>query len=107
MTTDEKVDKLITLLESKKSYNPIVASTIASVVASIIISIIIYVVSIPNTIDVRIDTLEKRLERLIQDYEYTMGDIHYNFNMLDSDIKFKPIHKENLQTRSGTNNNNK
>lgn len=107
MTTDEKVDKLITILESKKSYNPIVASTIASITASIIISVIIYVVSIPNTIDVRIDTLEKKLERLIQDYEYTMSDIHYNFNMIDTDIKFKSVHKENLQTRGSNTNKNK
>ncbi len=107
MTTDEKVDKLIEILENKKSYNPVVMATISSIAASLLISIIIYVVSIPNTIDARIDTIDKKLENLIIDYEYTMNDIHYNFNMLDSDIKFKSVNKENLQTRGSNKNINR
>lgn len=101
MTTDEKLDKLIEHLETKKSFNPIVVTIVASVVSSLIISIIGYAVSIPKNQSDRIQTLEIKVDDFIQQYNNTLEDIQYNFQYLtDKEVRLKRVYKEEYNNRS-------
>lgn len=116
-TTDEKLDRLIEYLEKGKGKNnPIYTAVAASVIASVILWGLTQVVNAPSNINIKIEntnkkvtTIEGELKDFKKEYDYNIGNIQYNFSVLNEhNAKLVDVYREVSSTRNGVklNNNN-
>ena len=118
--TDEKLDKLITYLESGKGRNnPIYTAVAASVIASVILWGLTQIINAPSNINTKIDAANIRIDNtnariniiegdikdFKKEYDYNTANIQYNFSILNiNGAKLVPVYKDDFNLRSGKTN---
>ena len=107
--TDEKLDKLITYLESGKGRNnPIYTAVAASVIASVILWGLTQVVNAPSSINTKIENtnsrvtvIENEIKDFKKDYDNNTAKIQYNFSVLNEhSLKLINVYTDDSNLRS-------
>ena len=111
--TDEKLDKLISYLESNKGKNnPIYIAVSASVIASVILWGLTQIVNAPSSINTKIDAvntkvinIENEIKDFKKDYDNNTAKIQYNFSVLNEHgEKLINVYTDDSNLRSGKTN---